>query len=91
MPGTVGLLALTTGEASEMLNTARSPVHAWDYRRLVLKSLPLSAVNSRDSELGFTKRKIESNFSNYSAWHQRGKVLGEGLFSSEAESNSGSY
>lgn len=50
-----------------------TPVHAWDYRRYVLSSMPTK--RSETSELAYTTRKIESNFSNFSAWHQRSKVL----------------
>ena len=49
-------------------------VQAWDYRRYVLGSMPVS--RSELSELAYTRSKIESNFSNFSAWHQRSKVLG---------------
>jgi geranylgeranyl transferase type-2 subunit alpha len=48
-------------------------VQAWDYRRYVLGSMPVS--RSELSELAYTRNKIESNFSNFSAWHQRSKVL----------------
>ncbi|KAI0361949.1 rab-protein geranylgeranyltransferase [Trametes cingulata] len=48
-------------------------VHAWNYRRYVLAEMPVK--RSEASELAYTKRKIEANFSNFSAWHQRSKVL----------------
>jgi geranylgeranyl transferase type-2 subunit alpha len=48
-------------------------VQAWNYRRYVLGSMPVS--RSELSELAYTRSKIESNFSNFSAWHQRSKVL----------------
>ena len=53
-------------------------VHAWDYRRYVLSSLPTSFTRPRTpaQELAYTRKKIESNFSNFSAWHCRTKVLG---------------
>ncbi|KAG6836648.1 hypothetical protein H0H93_005478 [Arthromyces matolae] len=47
--------------------------HAWNYRRYVLASMPVP--RSDKSELAYTTRKIESNISNFSAWHQRSKVL----------------
>jgi geranylgeranyl transferase type-2 subunit alpha len=56
----------------------RTLVHAWDYRRYVLASLPMSFQPPRtlQQELGYTRKKIESNFSNFSAWHCRTKILG---------------
>lgn len=48
-------------------------VHAWNYRRYVLASM--TVPRSETSELAYTTRKIEANFSNFSAWHQRSKVL----------------
>lgn len=53
-------------------------VHAWAYRRYVLKSLPASYNPPRTphDELKYTQKKIEANFSNFSAWHCRTKILG---------------
>ncbi|KAE9394991.1 protein prenylyltransferase [Gymnopus androsaceus JB14] len=48
-------------------------VLAWSYRRVVLASMPIPRPET--SELAYTTRKIEANFSNFSAWHQRSKVL----------------
>ncbi|GAA5925058.1 hypothetical protein JCM1841_004061 [Sporobolomyces salmonicolor] len=59
--------------------------HSWDYRRYLISSilsLPPSASRTKplpqpttESELAFTTRKISSNFSNFSAWHYRTKLL----------------
>lgn len=56
-------------------------VHAWTYRRYVLASLPASYTPRRtpQDELRYTQKKIEANFSNFSAWHCRTKIL-EGLW-----------
>lgn len=46
-------------------------VHAWNYRREVLKHIP---SHTHAAELAYTTRKIAASFSNFSAWHQRSKV-----------------
>ena len=56
-------------------------VHAWGYRRYVLANLPQSFAPKRTAmdELRYTQKKIEANFSNFSAWHCRTKIL-EGIW-----------
>ncbi|KAJ7771740.1 rab-protein geranylgeranyltransferase [Mycena metata] len=57
----------------KMLNADSRNFHAWSYRRYVLARMP--DARSETAELAYTTRKIEANFSNFSAWHQRSKLL----------------
>lgn len=47
------------------------PVHCWCYRRYAAGN----AHNTLKQEFEFTNKKIEDNFSNYSAWHQRSALI----------------
>lgn len=80
---------------SKMLDMDARNFHGWDYRRYVVskimnlaknkklikdnENLLLLSINPR-SELDYTSIKIKQNFSNYSAWHYRSRLLATILF-----------
>ena len=69
-------LALT----EQMLKWDARNFHCWCYRRFVTSKLAAVMGQEGDlvlakDELEFARKKIEENFSNYSAWHHRSKLL----------------
>ncbi|TPX32726.1 hypothetical protein SmJEL517_g04199 [Synchytrium microbalum] len=52
-----------------MLNLDSRNFHGWDYRRYVMQAS--GGIRSPQEEFKYTSKKIEQNFSNYSAWHYR--------------------
>lgn len=66
------------GLISKMLGKDERNYHAWAYRRYVVAQLesPKFGGNSMvESEFEYTKQKLLSNFSNFSAWHNRSELL----------------
>ena len=61
----------------KMLMMDHRNFHAWDYRRWLMSRLYHGELSPAvvEMELKFTLEKISQNFSNYSAWHYRSKLI----------------
>jgi len=68
------------GLCTQLLAKDDRNFHCWNYRRYVAKNASVSL----SKEFDFTTKKIEENFSNYSAWHQR-SVLIPKIYNSNTE------
>ncbi|KAK0708948.1 hypothetical protein B0T26DRAFT_719921 [Lasiosphaeria miniovina] len=66
------------GLVSKMLFKDRRNFHAWGYRRHVVDQLEgptLGGISRVESEFEYTTQMIETDLSNFSAWHGRSKLI----------------
>ena len=70
------------GLVGKMLNLDSRNFHGWGYRRTVVAALESDSLNSGDDynsmveqEFRYTTKMIETNLSNFSAWHSRSKLI----------------
>ena len=75
-----------------MLSLDSRNFHGWGYRRTVVKALesskssPNDALNSMaEQEFEYTTKMINVNLSNFSAWHNRSKLIPRLLDERQAE------
>lgn len=68
---------------NKMLHTDNRNFHAWSYRRIVVSQIErLSTVDCEgtpktltEPEFDYTTKMIKANLSNFSAWHNRSKLI----------------
>ena len=70
------------GLASKMLSLDNRNFHGWGYRRMLIEALESreltlggEAGSMVEAEFKYTTKMIESNLSNFSAWHNRSKLI----------------
>ena len=66
----------------KMLTLDSRNFHGWGYRRQVVSALEgqssamgSTTISMNEDEFAYTTRMIESNLSNFSAWHRRSKLI----------------
>lgn len=61
---------------TKMLEQDARNFHVWEYRRYVIAQIEQAEESSKaERELEYTTAAINSNFSNFSAWHNRTKLI----------------
>lgn len=72
-------LQLWQGELAldgKMLAMDSRNFHAWDYRRKIIEELErLGGESMVETEFEYTTKMIQSNLSNFSAWHNRSQLI----------------
>ena len=64
------------GLVGKMLARDNRNFHGWGYRRMVVKNLESFGNESlAKQELDYTTKMISANLSNFSAWHNRSKLI----------------
>ena len=78
--------------AGKMLNLDSRNFHGWGYRRTVTQALESDAfqykglnTNLTKPEFEYTTKMINSNLSNFSAWHSRSKLITKLLSETDAD------
>lgn len=76
-----------------MLSLDSRNFHGWGYRRSIVKALESNELGFQtkretmtEPEFQYTTKMIESNLSNFSAWHHRSKLLPRLLDERQADS-----
>jgi geranylgeranyl transferase type-2 subunit alpha len=64
--------------AGKMLTRDNRNFHGWGYRRTIIDNLESKALDGKSmalEELDYTTKMIRTNLSNFSAWHNRTKLI----------------
>ena len=76
----------------KMLNLDSRNFHGWGYRRTIIGALESNGSEAQDlstsmtkQEFDYTTKMISSNLSNFSAWHNRSKLIPKLLTESKAD------
>ena len=76
----------------KMLNLDSRNFHGWGYRRTIIRALESNeseaeglSTSMTQQEFDYTTKMISSNLSNFSAWHNRSKLIPKILTESEAD------